>query len=135
MSALFTNHVIIYEILNLLKSNEKSLRSCLYINRVWCSNTVPLLWKNPFQNQKSDLFITTYISCLNERFHEWTNDEACSILDSKDILIKLPTIFHYEKYLKEVSFKSLNKAVNSWFDRIYGSEDPKKAYLTQKLEL
>ncbi|RIA92747.1 hypothetical protein C1645_764178 [Glomus cerebriforme] len=136
MSSVLTNDII-YEILKLLKDTEiyeNSLYSCLYINRRWCRLTVPFLWKITFQKEtKSEIFITTYISCLNRRYRDWLDDDGCSMLHSKGLL-NLPTLFEYETFLKEISFKSLNKAVNHWFDCVYDSDVQKKVSFTRRLE-
>ncbi|CAG8788770.1 12935_t:CDS:1, partial [Acaulospora morrowiae] len=45
------------------------LYKCLFVSRLWCRITVPLLWKNPFEIspcKKHDLIMRTYISCLND---------------------------------------------------------------------
>ncbi|CAB4482807.1 unnamed protein product [Rhizophagus irregularis] len=136
MSSVFTDDII-YEIFKLLKDTDvygNSLYSCLYVNRRFCVIAAPFLWKTTFQKEaKSNIFISTYISCLNKRFHGWQNDNDRSLLLSGRFLTMSP-LFEYETYLKEFSFKSLNKAVNHWFDCEYGSEDPKKKTITSKLE-
>src|SRR5688572_10587389 len=106
MSSVFTDDII-YEIFKLLKDTdvyENSLYSCLYVNRRFCVIAVPFLWKTTFQKEaKSNIFISTYISCLNNRFRDWQNDNDRSFLFSEG-----SPLFEYETYLKEFSFKSLN---------------------------
>lgn len=132
MSSVFTDDII-YEIFKLLKDTdvyENSLYSCLYVNRRFCVIAVPFLWKTTFQKEaKSNIFISTYISCLNNRFRDWQNDNDRSFLFSEG-----SPLFEYETYLKEFSFKSLNKAVNHWFDYVHGSEDHRRNSITSRLE-
>ncbi|GBB90659.1 hypothetical protein RclHR1_01770007 [Rhizophagus clarus] len=137
MSSVLTDDIL-YEILKLLKENdvyENTLYSCLYVNRRFCIIAVPFLWRTTFQREaKSHIFISTYISCLINRFHGWQNDNDRSILCSEGFLTKSPPLFKYERFLKEFSFKSLNKAVKHWFDNKYGCEDNRRDHLTKRLE-
>ncbi|PKC70752.1 hypothetical protein RhiirA1_532482 [Rhizophagus irregularis] len=41
------NKDVIFLILEELQDDNKSLYSCLLVNRTWCETTVPILWKNP----------------------------------------------------------------------------------------
>src|SRR6266536_4556983 len=41
------NKDVLFLIFEELKNDEKSLYSCLLVNRTWCEVTVPILWKNP----------------------------------------------------------------------------------------
>jgi hypothetical protein len=138
MSSVFTDDII-YEIFKLLKDTdiyENSLYSCLYVSRRFCVIAVPFLWKTTFQKEaKSDILISTYISCLKNRFHDWQSDNDRSMLCSEGFFTKSPPLFEYETYLKEFSFKSLNKAVKHWFDSVYGNEDSiRRNIFTRKLE-
>ncbi|CAB4419482.1 unnamed protein product [Rhizophagus irregularis] len=110
MSSVFTDDII-YEIFKLLKDTDvygNSLYSCLYVNRRFCVIAAPFLWKTTFQKEaKSNIFISTYISCLNKRFHGWQNDNDRSLLLSGRFLTMSPPLF---------------------------DEDPKKKSITSKLE-
>jgi hypothetical protein len=41
------NKDVIFLILEELQEDNKSLYSCLLVNRTWCETTVPILWRNP----------------------------------------------------------------------------------------
>ncbi|CAI2169606.1 4923_t:CDS:1 [Funneliformis geosporum] len=137
-STLFTNEVIIREILKFLKDEDISLYAYLFINKYWLRLTTTLLWKKPFQNlkeTKSNSLITTYISCLYAHCHDWLNEEERSMIYFMISSYELSSPFYeYERYLKEIPFKSLNKAVIQWFDHVYGEHD-KKAQFTRNIEL
>ncbi|PKK62774.1 hypothetical protein RhiirC2_789866 [Rhizophagus irregularis] len=61
------NRDIIFFILKELQNDNKSLHSCLLVNRTWCETTAPILWKDP---------ITRYD----------LTDNACNILFNKMLL-------------------------------------------------
>ncbi|CAG8502996.1 14135_t:CDS:1 [Funneliformis caledonium] len=137
-STLFTNELIVREILTFLKDEDISLYAYLFINKCWLRLTTTFLWKKPFQNSKvpkSNSLITTYISCLYEHFREWLNEDEITMIKQMINAFKLkPPLYEYERYLKEISFKSLNKAVYHWFDHVFGGHDSKVQF-TQSIEL
>ncbi|EXX73912.1 uncharacterized protein OCT59_012707 [Rhizophagus irregularis] len=57
------NKDILFLIFEELQDDPKSLFSCLMVNRLWCENAIPILWKNPWcyndinYNNKNYLFI------------------------------------------------------------------------------
>src|SRR5438874_10619987 len=60
----------ISDILKFLDDDLDTLYSCLFVNRLWCRMTVPVLWSNPFRfnfNEKSVHLIHIYVSCLPEK--------------------------------------------------------------------
>lgn len=40
----------IYDILKYLKSHRSTLYNCSLVNRLWCKETIPLFYANPFIN-------------------------------------------------------------------------------------
>src|SRR5438046_1892845 len=48
------NRDIIYLILKELQNDNKSLYSCLMVNRTWCVTALPFLWKNPLKFCRTD---------------------------------------------------------------------------------
>ncbi|RGB38891.1 hypothetical protein C1646_691229, partial [Rhizophagus diaphanus] len=55
------------EIFRFLQEDKTSLHSCILVNRLWCENTAPFLWRQPFffiGTTPSEKLIRTYISCL-----------------------------------------------------------------------
>ncbi|PKK62279.1 hypothetical protein RhiirC2_855783 [Rhizophagus irregularis] len=43
------NRDVLYLIFEELQDNEKSLCSCLLVNKTWCETIIPILWKNPWK--------------------------------------------------------------------------------------
>jgi hypothetical protein len=57
------NKDVIFLILRELKDDNKSIYSCLFVNRTWCKMTVPILWNDP-----------------TRRFRSYPTDDVCNML-------------------------------------------------------
>ncbi|CAB5320001.1 unnamed protein product [Rhizophagus irregularis] len=63
---------ILQEIFKYIVNDIDHLHSCLLVNKIWCSNVVPILWNRPFHllllhnNHLSHQIISTYLSCLDK---------------------------------------------------------------------
>ncbi|CAG8439793.1 2566_t:CDS:1 [Acaulospora morrowiae] len=99
------------EIFSHFKYDYSTLYKCLLINRVWCRNAVPHLWRCPFRQSLPTLnahhLIRTYTSCLD--------DAELSLLSSYGLIIpEKGAAFEYGRYLEDLSFCYLNDAIHSW---------------------
>jgi hypothetical protein len=63
------NEDILFLIFEELQEDSRSLLSCIMVNRLWCENSIPILWKNPWRyninySNKNSLYsvITFYLS-------------------------------------------------------------------------
>ncbi|KAF0545740.1 hypothetical protein F8M41_002027 [Gigaspora margarita] len=54
-----------FEIFNHFQDCYNILFSCLLVNRQWCRNIVPILWKNPLKEFRDVRIIKTYLLSLN----------------------------------------------------------------------
>src|SRR5581483_6078888 len=79
------------DIFEYLKNEEVTLRSCLFVNRLWCESAVKFLWKN-VQNAN---FITLIA---------FLPDESLEFLYNNGIIIQTPTsnspMFNYASFCK-----------------------------------
>ncbi|CAG8632406.1 3650_t:CDS:1 [Acaulospora morrowiae] len=102
----------LHNILINLQYDCKTLHSCLFVNRDWCANVVPVLWKKPLNlaglksrltmnDFSSGLIIRTYISCIS--------------LDSFPL-------FDYPSFLKELDFEELYDGISN-FISTYSTEN------------
>ncbi|PKY37794.1 hypothetical protein RhiirA4_450699 [Rhizophagus irregularis] len=41
---------LLYDIINEFHNDRKTLLSCLLVNKFWCEITIPILWRNPWNN-------------------------------------------------------------------------------------
>ncbi|CAG8606379.1 2436_t:CDS:1 [Cetraspora pellucida] len=96
--------------------DNNDLYSCLFVNKYWCKNTIPILWSRPFRNlspENQSKLLAIYLSRI-------TPDEKATlkrIFRKINIKIRLPKYqltYKYEKYLQELSFKDLESAIFSW---------------------
>ncbi|CAG8585420.1 7214_t:CDS:1 [Acaulospora morrowiae] len=106
------------EIFLCLEDDYLELYNCLLVNRFWCQQVVPLLWRDPFRNlpyitgERADRFshslCGSYISALNE--------DELNIMHSHDRRHNLPApSFQYSLYLRKLIFSDIQTIVMSWF--------------------
>ncbi|CAG8654502.1 7313_t:CDS:1, partial [Acaulospora morrowiae] len=91
-----------------LKADIKTLHSCLFVNRLWCSETVRILWHQPFRHLytsdcqmeirilQAENLILTYLSCIFYQYNE-------ELVKNSVILtpVKKP-LFNYIQFLKNL---------------------------------
>ncbi|RIA93402.1 hypothetical protein C1645_819374 [Glomus cerebriforme] len=109
----------IYDILKYLKNDRSTLFNCLFVNRFWCKETVPLLYANPFDNQgKNDhLIISTLILCFDETEISQLKSYLCVEpynVNDNDITPKHNPLFEYIKYIEIVESRVFMKTTVNW---------------------
>ncbi|CAG8463901.1 113_t:CDS:2 [Diversispora eburnea] len=97
--------------------DTKSLSSSILVNRVWCLNSIKILWKDPFsvlhENPSSNFqlrtlsIIQTYIYCLSDEI------KSQLILDKVPI-DKLRPTFEYTSFLCVLHLPDLYNSIGSW---------------------
>ncbi|KAF0527413.1 hypothetical protein F8M41_013670 [Gigaspora margarita] len=96
-------------ILNNLNNEFYSLYSCALVSRHWCKMTIPILWQNPFSFCKNSLFISQYVSSLDE------NEQF--VLKKYGINVNFAnTLFNYARFLKVLNSTSLEWKVQKWIN-------------------
>ncbi|CAG8742008.1 hypothetical protein GLOIN_2v1790183 [Rhizophagus irregularis DAOM 181602=DAOM 197198] len=104
------NEDVLILVLEEVKKDKKSLYSCLFVNRVWCKATLPILWKNPNLYCKSNkLFFNTLLLHLSEESKD--NLKNHGIEPFKEIY-KRP-LFHYIYFWKHLNLHSIDITFNS----------------------
>src|ERR1044072_8230557 len=48
------NRDILYLTFKELQYDKNTLHSCLLVNKLWCENIIPILWKNPWKHLKEE---------------------------------------------------------------------------------
>ncbi|GET03563.1 hypothetical protein GLOIN_2v1592804 [Rhizophagus clarus] len=91
--------------------DKKSLRSCLLVNREWCSLVAPILWKlySWYNIEKSIVFnktINTILSCLPISSKQILSDNNIKLPST--ILLK-PPLFNYISFCEFPSSEVINK--------------------------
>src|SRR5581483_10350324 len=97
------NKDILFLIFEELQNDSKSLFSCLMVNRLWCENVIPILWRNLWQydinyNNKSYLF-TMIVFYLPNNIKEFLTGQG----------IQLPLVSYHLLLFDYLSFcRSIN---------------------------
>jgi len=106
------------EIIEFLEKDKNSLRSCLLVNRLWCTVAVRILWRNvwniqysihynPYRKHVPLLIISTIIACLP--------NESKNLLSINGIFIPTPTtnlpLFDYISFIKVLCFRQIERIV------------------------
>ncbi|KAF0441121.1 RNA-binding protein vip1 [Gigaspora margarita] len=96
-------------LINFAKDN-KNLFSCCLVNRLWCLNTVPVLWRNPSQSKASESFIRTCLSTLSP-------EEKEPLISIGITLSDLPKpLFEYGAFLKTLDTSSIKNGIHMWLN-------------------
>ena len=86
------------EIFEFLEEDDDSLRSCLFVSRLWCEVSVEILWRS-IRNYN------TLIACLPKEILDKNEMINNLILTSK------PPTFNYAKFCKVLSIKEVNDGI------------------------
>ncbi|CAI2163926.1 4957_t:CDS:2 [Funneliformis geosporum] len=100
------------EIYKYFSDDQRTLYSCLLVDKHWCSSTVRLIWKSPFQNKCSPAVIDVYLSCLSK--HEKENLIVNIKSDVIRSILTKDAIFYYANFLRQLNMNNLRVAVDAW---------------------
>ncbi|CAG8631573.1 9983_t:CDS:2, partial [Racocetra persica] len=107
-------------------SDQKSLYSCLLVNRLWCATSVEYLWSKPFRFiytcniiscnchkesriSRSSKLIEIYLSCLTEK-------EKIFLMENG---IKLPfesPLFDYAAFIRYLDLDEFYTSIRDWLE-------------------
>ncbi|CAG8574917.1 11844_t:CDS:1 [Ambispora leptoticha] len=97
-----------HEIFQLLIDDQRTLHSCLLVNRHWCQSAVSYLWRKPFQY--TDASYSSSVSLINSLLLCLPNEDKVRI-GVKDIYT---ATFPYVNYLRHLDFMNLARATSDW---------------------
>ncbi|RIA82121.1 hypothetical protein C1645_788981, partial [Glomus cerebriforme] len=86
---------VLIEIFSHLVDDYKTLQSCVLVNRIWCENSVPSLWSQPFLDLTPSTIIDVYLTCLTESEKTYLADNDIIGVPSRR---RVPT-FDYVSFL------------------------------------
>ncbi|CAG8449200.1 10056_t:CDS:1 [Funneliformis caledonium] len=105
----------IFEILHDEK-DDKSLFSCLQVNRDWCIGVVPILYRKPFAKEQRERsksrrskLISTYLSCLTE-----VEKDCFMKINEIRVCLNTKPLFDYPVYLEEFCNEYLGEKISNW---------------------
>ncbi|CAG8752010.1 2950_t:CDS:2 [Cetraspora pellucida] len=91
-----------------------TLYNCALVNRQWCNNVIPTLWKDPFYGEKSDVVIKILLSFLD-------NDQLQQLGSIRDGLpLNENKMFDYPSFIQHLN---LDFIYESLYDLYSGSID------------
>lgn len=104
---------VLIEIFSHLEDDYKTLQSCALVNRIWCENSVPSLWSQPFQDLTPSTIIDVYLTCLTELEKAYlVNNDIIGISNRRRV-----PVFDYISFLRHLSMGNLYSIVQRWTDR------------------
>ncbi|CAB5165175.1 unnamed protein product [Rhizophagus irregularis] len=94
-------------IINELRMDKRSLRSCLLVNKEWCNIAVPILWKNHSwcNEDKPEKLFTAIFSCLPSSSKQILSDYNIKLPSTKSPL------FNYVSFCEFPKPKIINKII------------------------
>ncbi|CAG8727885.1 21139_t:CDS:2 [Gigaspora margarita] len=107
------------EIFSYIQYDKKALHNCLFVNRNWCCNIIPLLWKQPFHfwkdtNEPSPKLTEVYLNFLSNKSRNRLSVKPYLTLPKPT----KPPIFHYPIYLQNLDTEKLYLASRRWLENI-----------------
>src|SRR5579862_7983716 len=93
---------------------NRDLFSALMVNREWCKFAVPILWRNPFDNNNREnhykkVIMRTYLSCLDQRSKLFLESNGVDLSFTSS-----STAFDYASYLNYLSTTSLKFVIQQY---------------------
>ncbi|CAB4393469.1 unnamed protein product [Rhizophagus irregularis] len=98
--------------------DSQCLYNSLFVNKYWCSLSIPILWKDPFESIcMRPKLINTLLSCLNE-------EEISSLIP---YAINVPNnqspLFEYGKYIRKIRQTFVEQDIIYWLSIRYYPQD------------
>ncbi|PKY48241.1 hypothetical protein RhiirA4_463785 [Rhizophagus irregularis] len=106
------NKDVMLLILEELQNDNKTLYSCLLVNRTWCKAVTPILWKNPNRQDINErVFFNVILSHLSE-------ESRNNLMNQGVKLIAQPyqqTLFNYIRFWKYLDLCFLDRIMHDFF--------------------
>jgi hypothetical protein len=108
----------IYEIIQYVAHDMKTLHSCIALNQTFCQISIRLLWRNPFKyvqdETKRSLIFQTYFSCLDDKEKE----QITSFLKKSVSYFPKPFI-NYPSFLQEFEINNIQASMRTFLRQYY----------------
>ncbi|CAG8731303.1 709_t:CDS:1 [Funneliformis caledonium] len=111
-----------------LETDQKSLYSCILVNRLWCATSIEFLWSRPFRFlytcpnpcscdevsriERSSKLIKVFLSCLNEK-------EKLQLKENKvhlPLSVQQSPLFDYAGFIRYLDLDEFYTAIRDWID-------------------
>src|SRR5215213_2899780 len=116
---------IFIEIFKYIEGDNKTLYSCVLVNKKWHNINIPTLWRNPFISKNS---VKILINCLLVEDKNFLVENDIVLKDFE--LLEKPPLYNYAKFTTELDFYDFNECLQY----LGVSVSPKYLQLKTKLE-
>lgn len=130
-SKIFSGNIpeILDNILQHLRNDLSSLYSCIFVNRLFCRISIPLLWEDPFSiplSNKTFLhFLDIYFLYLSDVNKNTLKNHGFNMIDSLSLK---PHLFNYPSFLKTVNNSLIDLHLMVWMNKSTILRNELKAY-------
>ncbi|CAG8540410.1 15320_t:CDS:1 [Funneliformis mosseae] len=110
-------YVCLSNIFQHLEKDQRSLHSCVFVNKQWCMSAIPELWRNPFESpdQQQIALINTYIACLPHVIQQRLRITST---------LTQPVTFNYPAYIRSIPVNLIFLTVMEWCESKIEAETP-----------
>jgi hypothetical protein len=108
------NEDVLNLIFKIFHSDNKTLYSCLLVNKSWCETVIPILWKDPWKNligEKEELLLKVIISHLSDESRNKLNSQGIDFLTNSNIIKPL---FNYISFCKHFNLNVIERIINAY---------------------
>ncbi|PKK72718.1 hypothetical protein RhiirC2_848199 [Rhizophagus irregularis] len=109
---------IIDYILQYLRNDLRSLYSYIFVNRLFCRISIPLLWEDPFSiplsNKTFIHFLDIYFLYLSDVNKNTLKNHGFNMIDSLSLK---PHLFNYPSFLKTVNSSLIDSHLMVWMNK------------------
>jgi hypothetical protein len=100
---------VLFLIFEEIKNDKKSLYSCILVNRTWCVEAIPLLWRNPWQTKSNILLFNVILSHLSKESRDILEKQGINNLITESYQRPL---FNYIKFCKYLNLFFLENVIS-----------------------
>jgi hypothetical protein len=110
----------IYEIIQYIINDIKTLHSCIVLNQNYCQVVVRILWRNPFKyvkdEKKKSLIFRTYFSCLDDQ-----EKKQITTFFHKTVFDFPKPFINYPSFLQEFEIFNIQTSMRSFLYQYYSN--------------
>src|SRR5207248_1568923 len=89
------------------------LYSCLFINKLWCENVIPIIWADPFKFNKRLSFYNLIISFFSPETENLLISKGIDVFQNPFTTTSYKPIFNYIRFLKTLDTFHISNMVQT----------------------
>ncbi|RGB38675.1 hypothetical protein C1646_755371 [Rhizophagus diaphanus] len=106
------NRDVLYLVFEELQNDNKTLYSCLLVNKIWCEIIVPILWKNPWKCQKEELLFNVIMLHLSDESRNNLRNNDFNFLTNSYQKYQKP-LFDYISFCRHLHLNAIKRMINN----------------------